>query len=169
MHYPYIHVLLFCFCFCICRWKKRPNCTPKQNTFQSLPLPFSWHEGGLLPSGSVHPNANVDNSKLALFPLQSTCTGCSACWPLPMAGVISSSHSSKATSSRKTSLATMVKGVALPGGPPYHTVHSVHNCWPISPLLFFTDGFSVCCYRSPPTNEACSSVGLGPCQAWGTI
>ena len=47
----------------------------------------------------------------------------------------------------------MVKGMALPRGPAYHTVTSVHGYWPTSPPILFVDGSSVCCYRSPTTER----------------
>lgn len=135
-----------CFCFCIYRFKRRPNKTPKPNTFQCRPLLFSWHQGGLLPSDFDHLGDSLEKSNPGLFP-----TGCSAYWTFPMADAVMSILSSKATSSRKPSLATMVKGVALPGGPIYHTVSSVQDCWPTSPPFLFADCYSVCCYRSTPT------------------
>lgn len=96
-----------------------------------------------------------------LLPPRGTCTGRSGCWPLPMAGALSSSLSSKATSSRTPSLATMLKGwPPSPGEPPSHTGPSVHGCWPTSPPLLFADGLSACCDRSPPT-------GWQPAARWG--
>lgn len=144
------------------RCQRRPNEAAKPKTDRCLPLPFSWHHGGLPQSGSDHPGASVENSKPGFFPPRGTCTGRSGCWPLPMAGALSSSLSSKATSSRTPSLATMLKGVALPhpGEPPSHTGPSVHGCWPTSPPLLFADGLSACCDRSPPT-------GWQPAARWG--
>lgn len=112
-------VVVVCFFFFDClfwfhRCQRRPNEAAKPKTDRCLPLPFSWHHGGLPPSGSDHPGASVENSKPGFFPPRGTCTGRSGCWPLPMAGALSSSLSSKATSSRTPSLATMLKGVALP-------------------------------------------------------
>ena len=114
LHCPCV-IVLFCGWFDLSyRCKRRPNEAAKPKTVRCLPLPFSWHQGGLPQSGSDHLGASVVNSKPGFFPPRGTCTGRSGCWPLPMAGALSSSLSSKATSSRTPSLATMLKGVALP-------------------------------------------------------
>lgn len=144
---------------------KKANALPKPQIFQCLPLPFSWHQGGLLRAGSDHPGASAENSDPGSCPPRASALAVLApglAQDVPMAGPVSPSLRSKATSSRKPSLATRVKGGgALPGVPPDHGSFGARllatSPHPRGSLLQGSRGSS---YRAPPS-------GRQPAALWG--
>ncbi len=124
---------------------KKANALPKPQIFQCLPLPFSWHQGGLLRAGSDHPGASAENSDPGLCPPRGICTGRSGSWPCPRC---SHGWSRVALSPLKGHLLQQAfsghQGERGGGPSPESlpiTVPSGHDCWPPAP----TPG--ALCYR----------------------
>ena len=144
---------------------KKANALPKPQIFQCLPLPFSWHQGGLLRAGSDHPGASAENSDPGSCPPRGICPGRSGSRPCPRC---SHGWSRVAQSPLKGHLLQEAfsghqgeRGGALPGVPPDHGSFGARllatSPHPRGSLLQGSRGSS---YRAPPS-------GRQPAALWG--